>query len=84
MSRQRRWFSTLIPVQATVRGLPVWFIPTAEQLITRYDDKGNAKTDNDFGHDHPNPQTGAKSGDPHAHDWVNGQRGPSRPLGPGE
>ena len=45
--------------------------------IRDYDDKGNAQTDYDFGHDHG-------SGDPHAHDWTNGSRGPGRPLKPGE
>ncbi len=42
-----------------------------------YDDKGNAKTDNDLGHDHG-------GGDPHAHYWTNGSRDTGRPLKPGE
>jgi RHS repeat-associated protein len=46
--------------------------------IRDYGPDGKAKTDYDFGHDH----TGA--GDPHAHDWTNGNRSKPRPLKPGE
>jgi RHS repeat-associated protein len=45
--------------------------------IRDYDENGNAKTDYDFGHNHG-------AGDPHAHDWSNGERNRGRSLRPEE
>ncbi len=48
-----------------------------KETIRDYVPDGSAKTDYDFSHDHGN-------GDPHAHEWLNGQRNPGRTLYPGE
>lgn len=45
--------------------------------IRDYGPDGTAKKDFDFGHDHG-------AGDPHAHDWIDGERQPGRPIRPGE
>jgi hypothetical protein len=37
-----------------------------------------SQPDFDFGKNHKG------AGDPHAHDWTNGVRGPGRPIGPNE
>ncbi len=55
----------------------------AAGTIRDYDANGNAKTDYDFGHNHPNNNYPNGPGDPHAHDWNNGTRDPNgRPIGP--
>jgi RHS repeat-associated protein len=45
--------------------------------IRDYGPDGLPHRDFDFGHDHG-------FGDPHAHDWLGGVRGPGRPIGPNE
>jgi RHS repeat-associated protein len=45
--------------------------------IREYGPDGLPTRDFDFGHDHG-------FGDPHAHDWVEGLRGPGRPIEPNE
>jgi RHS repeat-associated protein len=45
--------------------------------IRDYGPDGLPLRDFDFGHDHG-------FGDPHVHDWPDGERGPGRPLEPGE
>jgi RHS repeat-associated protein len=46
--------------------------------IRDYGPDGKPQTDYDFGHDHHG------MGDPHAHDWINGERQDPRPIRPGE
>lgn len=43
----------------------------------RYNENGDPQKDIDYDHDHG-------YGKPHVHEWTGGQRGPGRPLGPGE
>ena len=56
--------------------------------IRDYGPDGRAKTDYDFGHDHPTRANPQGAGDPHAHDWdwskPSRERQPPRPLRPGE
>jgi RHS repeat-associated protein len=68
------------------RSLPTRGKPNSTDVIDRgngrgqirdYGPDGKARKDFDFGHDHGR-------GDPHAHDWVDGQRQKGRPIGPGE
>ena len=68
------------------RSLPRTGTPNSTDVIDRgngkgqirdYGDNGGAAKDFDFGHDHG-------VGDPHAHDWIDGQRQRGRPIGPGE
>jgi RHS repeat-associated protein len=68
------------------RGLPYRGAPNSTGVLDRgngtgqirdYGPDGLPVKDFDFGHDHG-------FGDPHAHDWVEGIRGPGRPIGPYE
>jgi RHS repeat-associated protein len=56
--------------------------------IRDYGPDGRARTDYDFGHDHPTRANPRGAGDPHAHDWdwskPSRERQPPRPLKSGE
>ncbi|MFZ2506852.1 MAG: hypothetical protein WAW79_00055, partial [Steroidobacteraceae bacterium] len=79
------------------RDLPPRGVPNSSAAVDKGDGKGTirdygpdgrAKTDYDFGHDHPTRANPQGAGDPHAHDWdwskPSRERQPPRPLNPGE
>ena len=68
------------------RSLPRTGVPNSIEVLDKgngvgqireYGPDGRAVRDFDFGHDHG-------AGDPHAHDWINGDRQGGRPIRPGE
>jgi RHS repeat-associated protein len=72
--------------QEAPRSLPYQGEPNSTSALDRgngtgqirdYGPDGLPLRDFDFGHDHG-------FGDPHAHDWPEGVRGPGRPIGPNE
>jgi hypothetical protein len=67
--------------------LPLHGKPNSTDVIDRGNGRGQIRDygpdglptkDFDFGHDHYGV------GDPHAHDWINGERDTGRPIRPGE
>jgi RHS repeat-associated protein len=74
------------PCKAPSRSLPYRGEPNSTEALDRgngsgqirdYGPDGLPETDFDFGHDHG-------FGDPHAHDWLDGERSLGRPIGPNE